>query len=60
MLLETLGAEGSIVNALILLAEVRSHSNEKNKPVIIEFAKDLVNSFALSTRLIVFPFFDSG
>lgn len=56
MLLETLGADGSTSNALFLLAEMCSQGNEKSKPVVMEFATDLVNSFAMSTRLTVFPF----
>ena len=54
VLLETLGAESSTANALFLLAETCSH--EKSKPVIVGFSTDLVNSFALSTRLIVYSF----
>jgi len=60
VLLETLGAEISTANALFLLAETCSQSNEKSKPVIIGFSTDLVNSFALSTRLTVYSLLNTA
>lgn len=53
-LVEALGPEQHMHLALMSLAEKCCEDKERNKTTLTEFAVDLVNSFSLETRLIVY------